>query len=71
MTKRRFTMTPERAEEIRKAIWAAHGWAQVGQTYTAEEQREINRFWTKMPGNTSFYDAVVRMARGEHLIDER
>lgn len=64
-------MTRERAEEIRKAIWAAHGWGQVGQHYTAEEREEINRFWTRLPGSTSFYDAVARMARGEHLTDAK
>lgn len=60
-------MTRERAEEIRKAIWAAHGWAQVNVSHTPEEEEEIQRFWTTLPGSTSFYEAVSLMARGEHL----
>ena len=67
---RPFTMTPERAEQIRKAIWASHSWAQVGTHYTAEERTEIGRFWNTLPGGTSLYDAVAGMARGEHLKDE-
>jgi hypothetical protein len=69
-TTRRFTTTAARAEEIRQAIWAAHGWAQAGRQYTREEEAEISAFWTTLPGNTSLYDAVARMARGEHLKDE-
>ncbi len=60
-------MTPERAEEIRKAIWAAHGWAQVGKQYTEAEAKEITRYWNTLPGSTSFYGVVSRMAKGEHL----
>lgn len=60
-------MTKERAEEIRQNIMAAHGWSQVGRDLTAEEDAEVRRFWNTLPGNTSFYDAVCRMARGEHL----
>lgn len=67
ISSRPYTLTQARAEEIRKAIWAAHGWGKVGRDYTVEEQAEIDRFWTTLPGNTSFYDAVNRMARGEHL----
>ncbi len=66
---RRFTMTAARAEEIRRAIWAAHGCAQVGWQYTKDEEAEINAFWTTLPGSTSFYDVVARMALGEHLKD--
>ncbi|WP_408890112.1 hypothetical protein ACJ2CR_02595 [Myxococcus faecalis] len=62
-------MTDSRAEEIRRAIWAAYGWAQAGRQYTNEEELEINAFWTTLPGGTSFYDAVARMALGEHLKD--
>jgi hypothetical protein len=60
-------MTKERAEEIRKAIWAAGGWIQVGATLTKDEDREVKRFWNRLPGSLSYYDVVARMARGEHL----
>jgi len=68
-TPRCFTLTAARAEEIRRAVWAAHGWAQAGRQYTEDEEAEISAFWTALPGGTSFYDAVARMARGEHLKD--
>jgi hypothetical protein len=62
-------ITKERAEEIRRAIWARHGWTAPNQV-TAEEDREIIRFWNTLPGTSSYYDAVARMARGEHLKDQ-
>ncbi|QQR41878.1 hypothetical protein JKA73_22320 [Myxococcus xanthus] len=68
-TTRGFTMTTERAEEVRRAIWAAHGWAQAGWQYTKDEEMEIQAFWTTLPGGTSFYDVVARMAQSEHLND--
>lgn len=67
---RRFTMTAARAEEIRRAIWAAQGWALAGRQYTKVEEAEISAFWTPLSGGTSFYDAVARMAPGEHLKDD-
>lgn len=60
-------ITPERAEEIRSAIASAQGWAKAGVQYTAEEEAEIVRFWSTLQSGHSFYDAVNRMARGEHL----
>jgi hypothetical protein len=60
-------ITPERAEEIRKAILAADGWSQAGKQYTKEEEEEILRFWSSREENISFYDAVALMALGKHL----
>ena len=44
--------------------------AQAGRQYTKDEEREIQAFWTTLSGGTSFYDAVARMARGDHLKGE-
>lgn len=67
-------MTRERAEEIRRAIWASGGWGyrvddQGRRTdcYTAEERAEIVAFWDTLPGTSTFYDAVARMAQGERV----
>lgn len=62
-----FSMKPERAEEIRKTIWAHHGHTKLGRDLTGDEHDEVCRFWAGLPGTTSFYDAVSRMAKGEHL----
>lgn len=32
---------------------------------TIEEDQYIRLLWDKMPGNTCYYDAVVRIAKGE------
>jgi hypothetical protein len=63
-------ITKERAEEIRKKIWADHGWTKVGTCPTKDENDEIQRFWSRLPNNTSYYDVVSRMARGDHLTEE-
>ena len=58
-------MTRERAEQIRAAIHGAHGWDPEAGTYTEAERAEITRKWNTMSGETTFYDAVSRLALGE------
>jgi hypothetical protein len=63
-------ITPERAEEIRQAIWKSHGWAKVGTCPTPEEDKEIQKYWLSLPGTSSYYTAVSLMAQGKHLTQE-
>jgi hypothetical protein len=58
-------MTPERAAEIRAAVWASGGWSNG--TDNPVEVAEVQRFWLSIGVFNSYYDAVSRMARGEHL----
>ena len=58
-------MTPERAKELLK-----HGntWPHIGeymQLCTCEEKYEIEMLWDTMPGNTSRYSAICRLAYPE------
>lgn len=53
-------MTRERAEEIRAAIWRAHGWGGGGAT--PAEQSEIAAFWKTLPGSCTYFDAVSMLA---------
>jgi hypothetical protein len=58
-------MTRERAEQIRKSVWESGGWHNG--TDNPVEVAEIQRFWMSIGRYNSYYDAVSRMARGEHL----
>lgn len=49
-----------RAEEIRKEIWASHGWE--SKSMTIEEKKIISAYWNSLPGETTFYDAVRDLA---------
>lgn len=63
-------MSPERAEQIRKITWAymqGREWSCALPEITVEEDREVREYWEEIEGATSFYDAVSRMANGEHL----
>ncbi|WNZ59102.1 hypothetical protein QEG98_23685 [Myxococcus sp. MxC21-1] len=53
-----FTLTLERAEKIRRAIWASHGWAQVGSQFTKEKEEDLRAFWSTLPGDLGINDAV-------------
>jgi len=53
-------MTPKRAREILDSM-SPFG----AMDYTEEEHREITAVWDTMPGHTCFFDAVVRIAKGE------
>jgi dihydroxyacid dehydratase/phosphogluconate dehydratase len=53
-------ISKERAEEIRKEIWASHGWN--SKSMTKEEEQIIKSYWNSLPGETTFYDAVRDLA---------
>ena len=40
-------------------------WSNWSNQCTPEEHRYINRMWDTMPGYTCFYDALVRICKGE------
>lgn len=63
-------MTSERAKQIAREIWTNNplGGHRVEQTMTEAERQEIIKFWHTLPGHTCFFDAVNRMARGDHLV---
>ena len=52
-------MTPERAQEI---LETSH-FGEV--SISAEEKKYVNGVWVRMPGTSCFYDALVRIAKGE------
>ena len=57
-------MTPERAKEI---LQAGAQWCNWGKKVTPEEDKFINYIWDHMPGYSSWYDALCRIAKGpEH-----
>lgn len=62
-------ITPERAKEIQQWILST-SWLKPQNGPTDEEDREVRAFWDTLDGGTSYYDAVARMARGDHLIEE-
>ena len=51
-------MTPDIAHEI---LQSGDGWLRSFK-YTEEERLEVNKIWETMPGNTCFYDALLRIA---------
>ena len=53
-------MTPERAQEI---LESRSPFGEI--SISAEEKKYVNGIWVRMPGSTSFYDALVRIAKGE------
>lgn len=55
-------MTPERAKEI---IRLGGFWANYSAHCTAEEDAEVRALWATMAGSTCWYDALLRIARGE------
>lgn len=67
-----YTITPERATAIKDNIWRRFNGGLSGvpvpkDIITQEENEEILRYWKTLPGWTCYYDAVAKMARGEHL----
>ena len=52
-------MTPERAQEILET--SPFGEVSI----SAEEKKYVNGVWVRMPGTSCFYDALVRIAKGE------
>ena len=55
-------MKPERAKEIISKGWK---WANFDSHMTGDEVKEVHEVWKHMPGWTSFYDALNRIAHGE------
>lgn len=55
-----------RATAIMQSIPNSHGWKSCA---TPDEDAAIKEYWNTLPGSTSYYDAVLRMARGFHLHD--
>jgi hypothetical protein len=55
-------MTPERAREI---IQLGSRWVEYSKHMTDEEKKFVVEKWDTMPGYTCFYDALVRIAKGE------
>jgi hypothetical protein len=56
-------MTPERARFI---LANSNEWIgpSVEKLETPEERQEVLAFWSKMPGNTCYIDALIRIAKG-------
>lgn len=55
-------MTPERANEIRRL---GSRWSNYSSHCTAEEDAYVRLVWSAMPGSTCWFDALLRIARGE------
>lgn len=55
-------MTLERAHEI---IKLGSQWSNYSKFCTPEEDKEIRDLWMTMPGYTCWYDALLRISRGE------
>lgn len=65
-------MTPERAKEIKSILdWKNGGCLLVGgkgpqvPPVTDAEDDYIHQVWDGMPGHTCYYDALLRIIRGE------
>ena len=58
-------ITTGRARQIASEIWNSGGWGSPSMTET--ECREILKFWNTLSGSSFFYEAVTRMAKGEHI----
>ena len=58
-------MTKKRASEIQKEVENVGGWHP--KSITKSEDKEIREFWDTLDGQSCYYEAVCRMARGEHI----
>ena len=54
-------MEPERALEI---LQEGNRWCNWSEKCTKEENQFVMDKWKTMPGNTCWYDALVRIAKG-------
>lgn len=55
-------MTQERAKEI---IALGNQWSNYSKHCTPAEDKEVRDLWMTMPGYTCWYDALLRIARGQ------
>lgn len=61
-------MTAQRAREIYRAITESRwGWNQdIKKFFRPGEHEAVMAYWTTLPGNTCFHDALLRMTHGGH-----
>ena len=55
-------MTPERAKEI---LARGSRWSNWSKHCTQAEDKYVRKLWGTLPGYTCWYDALIRIAKGE------